>query len=557
MPQPSAVSEPTLFKCHPLNTSLRFAGVVIFVLAMLSPLIHVERFGASPGYKIRADQARASADAFLRQHGMETSGYRNVVFPATHWGGDDALAGKYILERRSTRAASELFERDRPLQHWLVRYYRSLDKEEAVVSVHPETGKVLSFEHTIPEDRPGADIASERARVIAVAFASAMGWDLGAMDLKESSSEKMKARRDHTLVWEARPGDPRNVDEAHFRVTVEVAGDQVVALRSAWKIPEDYARARSRRNALSIALFTLRIAFGSLLGGAGLWLLIQRIRKGLVNWRPAIRLAIPVTLLALLGQLLTIQLAFKAYDSAVPLLTFKATMLIGVAISLIFSFLMYIAMSGLLTSFYPESLASLRAAGRKSCGADAVVATLLAIGFAVLLNRLHTLLLDRFHTRALYAIGSPDVIVSAAPAISVIASALGSALLYAAGLAVIVQLVAMLPKRWIAIPVGLLAAAAFAAGDTRTLGEFALQYGMALAGLVCAAVFCLYFARHNYLAYALAFFAVSVLRNGMMQLLAQPNPVLQVQGWIVVVVLAAALVWAVLPAMRRAPGGAV
>ena len=122
-------------------------------------------------------------------------------FRLAHWGGDDALAGKYILERRPTRAASDLFERNRPLQHWLVRYYRSLDKEEAVVSVHPETGKVLGFDHTIPEDRPGADLTPERARAIAVAFASAMGWDLGAMDLKESTlREDESAPRSHSGV---------------------------------------------------------------------------------------------------------------------------------------------------------------------------------------------------------------------------------------------------------------------------------------------------------------------------------------------------------------------
>ena len=554
--QVAAAPESTVLECLPLTRRLRVAGVVVFALAMLSPLMHVDRFGAAPGYKIGAEQARASADAFLRQQGMETNGYRYIAFPASHWNADDALAGKYILERRPSRAAAELFERNRPMQHWLVRYYRSLDKEEAVVSVHPETGKVLSFDHTIPEDRPGADLAPERARPIAVAFASAMGWDLGAMDLKESSSEKMKARRDHTLVWEARPGDPRNVDEAHFRVTIEVAGDRVVSLRSGWKIPENYSRARSRQNALSIALLTLRIAFASFLGGAGLWLLVQTIRKGLVNWGRAIRLAIPVALIGLLGQLLTIQLAFKGYDSAIPLGTFKATMWIGLTISLIVSFLMYTAMSGLLTSFYPESLATLRAAGRRLCGPDAAVAMLLAVGIVVLLNQLQALLMDRFHTRALFAIGSPDMIVSATPAVSVIASALGSALLYAAGLAVVVQLVGLLPKRWLAIPAGLLAAAAFTSGDVRTVGEFALQYCVALAGLVCAVVFCLYFARHNYLAYGLAFLAVSSLRNGMMQLLAQPNPRLQLQGWIVIAVLAAALVWALLPAVRRAPAGA-
>ncbi len=554
--QPPVAPESAVAQCQPLSSRWRAAGIVIFAVGMLSLFIHVDRFGASPGYKISADQARRSADEFLRQRGMETSGYRHVVFPATDWGGEDSLTGKYVLERCNTRAAAELFERNRPLQHWLVRYYRPLDKEEFVVSVHPETGRVLSFDHTIPEDRPGADLAPEVVRPIAVAFASAMGWDLNAMDLKESSSEKLKARRDHTLVWEARPGDPRNVDEAHFRVTVDVAGDQVASLRSAWKIPEAYTRTRSRQNALSIALRSLRIALGSFLGGAGLWLLIRQIRQGSVDWRRAIRIAIPLALLGLVSQLLSLRVAFQAYDSVVPLATFEATMLIGIVISLTFTFLMYTAMSGLLLSLYPESLGALRVAARKLCGLDAGVAMLVAVGFAALLNRFYALLMDRFHTLALYAIGSPDIIASAAPAVSVIASALSSVLTGAAALVVIVRVIAMIRKRWLVIPAGLLAAAAFASGDTRTPGEFALQYCMSLAGLLCAAAFCLYFARHNYLGYALGLLAIASLRDGTMQLLAQPNPWLRLQGGMVIAILAAALIWAILPAMRRAPARA-
>ena len=44
------------------------------------------------------------------------------------------------------------------MQHWVTRYFKSLDQEEALVSVHPETGKVLGFHTTLPEDRPGADL---------------------------------------------------------------------------------------------------------------------------------------------------------------------------------------------------------------------------------------------------------------------------------------------------------------------------------------------------------------------------------------------------------------
>ena len=38
----------------------------------------------------------------------------------------------------------------------------------------------------------------------------------------------------------------------------------------------------------------------------------------------------------------------------------------------------------------------------------------------------------------------------------------------------------------------------------RTPGEFALQYGMALVGIAALAAFCVFFARNNYLAYAVA-----------------------------------------------------
>jgi len=76
------------------------------------------------------------------------------------------------------------------------------------------------------------------------------------MDLKESSSEKKKARRDYTLEWEARAGDPRNLDEAHYRVHIEVPGPRVFAavvledpgdLRAQPRAAERRSRSRSWR----------------------------------------------------------------------------------------------------------------------------------------------------------------------------------------------------------------------------------------------------------------------------------------------------------------------
>jgi hypothetical protein len=97
------------------------------------------------------------------------------------------------------------------------------------------------------------------------------------------------------------------------------------------------------------------------------------------------------------------------------------------------------------------------------------------------------------------------------------------------------------------VALGLLLAFAMVSTDVRTAGEFALQYGGALAGVAAAAAFCRWFARGNYLAYLLALWALAMRRplaeffgNG-----------LTVQGWVLVGVAAAAVAWAVAPGLAR------
>src|SRR5476649_511390 len=448
---------------RPLGRRMKIAALGVFALCLLSLLIPVSRFGESPNFQIAADQARAAADAFLKAQGLDPDPFRHVTYPAVHWGGEDSLAAR-------------LFERNRPVQHWLTRYFKSLDQEEITVSVHPESAKVLGFGHTIPEDRPGADITPNRAREIATAFARAQGLDVSAMELKESSSEKKKARRDYTLVWEARAGDPRNVDEAHYRVQIGIAGDRVSALRGFWKVPEAFERSRQQQNALSIVILVLRIAVVAGVIVFALWLLIQSIRKGLVRWRAAIRLAAPATLLIPIGPLLAVGLMLKDYNTAIPLETYRAMTYVVLLMSLVFGFLIMGGAAALVTTFHPESLAALRADRRRLFGMDAAVAVLAAIGLGVFLNQLDAVLADRFHAQALYALGSPDIIASSAPVAAAVAGALRSMLPSGAVLTLIGLLVYQVRNRWLLALIGLAALFAGLPGEVRTAGEFLLQY---------------------------------------------------------------------------------
>src|SRR5208337_4917440 len=120
----------------------------------------------------------------------------------------------------------------------------------------------------------------------------------------------------------------------------------------------------------------------------------------------------------------------------------------------------------------------------------------------------------------------------------------------AATLAFLAVVVKKLPQ-WRML--ALLAAAALTvnlSGEIRTPGEFALQYAMAALWAGCAVLFCMFFARKNYLAYALVLWAMA-LRPAIAELFGNGNPALERQGWIVAGVLAAGVIWALAPALRR------
>ena len=87
--------------------------------------------------------------------------------------------------------------------------------------------------------------------------------------------------------------------------------------------------------------------------------------------------------------------------------------------------------------------------------------------------------------------------------------------------------------------------------DAHTPGEFALHYGIALAGFVCISLVFLWFARDNCLAYALILW-LAALRAPLGQLFGAANPALRTQGWIVAGAVALAVVWAFYPGVKEA-----
>jgi membrane protease YdiL (CAAX protease family) len=534
--------EPATVSYVPLARRKRRAAFVVLLMGLLALRAPVARFGERPKYKLTSAEALARSDSFLRSSALEMDPARflHVTYPDAHWGGDDSLAGKYMLERQPVSFVSSMFERYRPIQHWLIRYFKSLDQEEVSVSVHPETGAAMGFTRTVPEDRPGASLSDEAARTLAAAFALAHGQDTAAMDLKESAAEKKKARSDHTLVWEARAGDRRNLDEALYRVEVNVAGDRVSGWRVYWKLPETFERARERQNFWSIAITAAQIGCVTGLIVWSLVVLIGNVRQGLVRWRPAMIIGGIAAGLMILSQLLSRDQMLRNYPTAIPIGTFQVMQYVLLATGLIFGSILMAAAAALLLSSFPQCLTAWRAPNRRKLGIDAAVALVAAIGFAILIDRFGGFLIDRFHAQALFSIGSPDTIVSAAPLLAALAQSLRGALLSCAAAAAVALLIRKF-KLW-TVPLALLALAVLAPNQARTAPEFALHYAIALFTGIFAALWCWRFARNNYLAYALVFWIME-LHGSVSDLLGTEIPSLQAQGWVLVAVAVAVASW--------------
>jgi membrane protease YdiL (CAAX protease family) len=547
-PASSAAERPAY---QALAARVRLAAIAILAAGLLAYLIPVERFAQSPRFNLTADQARAAADAFLREQGLNAASFRHVTYPSAHWSSDDSMTGKYFLERESMASASKMFEQYGPIQYWATRYYRSLDQEELLVTVHPENRRILGYDHTLPEDRPGADLTDDAARQIAATFAGARGSNLAGMELKESTSEKKKARRDHTLVWEARAGDPRNLDEARYRSEIKVAGDRVSSWRSFWKLPEGFTRSRDQRNFISITVTVLRIAVILVGLGWGLRQLVRNIRHGLVRWNVAVPLAAAVTLLMAVATVLRLPLEYQNYPTAIPLATFDATLYIEVVLALVGGFLMMGAIAGLLTSSFPDLIDAFRAASRRWTGVDAACAALAAAGLLLCINCLNALLNARFHAQSLLSIDPPTLIATAAPAVAAVAGAVSASAILAAALAVIVLIARRVPSRWVLALLALVALLGAVPQQVRTPGELALQYGVVVLAGAAAFAFCLWFGRANYLAYTVVFWSLS-LRAALAELFGNDLAGLHAQGWIVAAALAFTVIWVLFPARGSA-----
>ena len=327
--------------------------------------IHVYRFGKGITLHESPREAVQIAEDYLREQKVDPAAFRHVA-----WINDnvDASALHYLAERKSLEDADRIYRQATRLALWTVRFYRPLQKEEYVVFVDPMSGEVFGSRHTLDENAPGASLTAEQAQALAEQAVGEHGYSVKDFELQSSDATKRKAREDYTLVWQAKKGDPRNVGEAHYRLQVDIAGDQVVSFARTFKLPEEWERAQEGRTLANNILLGASILMFLALVGSGLIVFINLVRAGQMQWKRSVKFGVLLAAVGFLGALNGLPSTFRAYDTSLPLMVWKLQLAVGVAVVPLLEGLFAWLLIGSAISLYPDVLNVFTRSGTRAFG---------------------------------------------------------------------------------------------------------------------------------------------------------------------------------------------
>ena len=252
---------------------------------------------ASVDFKVSRSEAQKRAKEFVEGLGENLSGYQStIVFDV------DENAKTYLERELGLQQANSLMSGELNIWYWEVRFFRPQQEEEFQVRISP-AGKVVSYEHKIPEAQAAKSLSREVAQGEAQGFLqSRLGTDLNNWNFlpEEANSQSRPNRVDWSFTWERKNFKAK---DAPYRLVVGLQGEQIGSEREFLQVPEawsrDYQKLRSK-NILynNIAL----IPYAFLMGGA-LWLGISLTRQGKTSWSLALKIGALVAILYFLMQL--------------------------------------------------------------------------------------------------------------------------------------------------------------------------------------------------------------------------------------------------------------
>ncbi len=283
-----------------------------------------------PGDGIRVESSRAQALHAARGHlhrlGADPDRWRVAVQVASRF---DPGVGRYIVQHTSVAHLNQVFTTRLRTPVWRVRFFRPDEREEWLINlpvneIAGDSIPLWAFEHVLPDSAAGDTLGLDAAQLLASDFLRARGVEPADLDLKESKSERQKARTDHSFEWEV---PDSTLEGAGARYRVIVRGGEVAGLRPYMHLPEAWVRAYEEKSVLQRLLWMLSIGLVSLAVVALVVVFVQQILARRFALRPAVVCGAVTGLVSLLLFAMRWQSdSLWEYDASLPYHLFIAGM---------------------------------------------------------------------------------------------------------------------------------------------------------------------------------------------------------------------------------------
>jgi membrane protease YdiL (CAAX protease family) len=306
LPPPEAVPVPPAGSYVPVPRRRMLIGAAVAAALLLLFFIPVDKPGDGIQLVTQREQAVASARAQLQRLGADPARYRVNVQMASRF---EPPVGRYLLERWPLSRVNALFATRLRTPVWRVRFWRPDEREEYVfnlpVNQAPATAPgsaadaapgsaaaapleipLWAFEHVLPDSTPGDTLGLDAAQVEASDFLRVQNLEPADLDLKESHSERQKARTDHTFEWQI---PDSTLGEAGVRYLVMVKGGEVAGMRPYVHLPEAWLRAYEERSVVQRLLWVLSRGVLGAIVLAIVALFVAQVRARRFNWGEALR----------------------------------------------------------------------------------------------------------------------------------------------------------------------------------------------------------------------------------------------------------------------------
>jgi hypothetical protein len=544
---------------------LAFLAMCVVLGAAAAVKVKPVHLGDYLKLSIDAKEAKAKAQDILKQRGAAPQTYKSVT---TFVDVTDPTASEYLRQTIGVSALNNIYKKQVPGGLWDTRFFRDGQAEEYSVILRPD-GSLHSVHHDLAEAAKGASLAKEEAIAKATAYLqNEKKIDLSNWNLVDSSSEKRPNRIDHTLIWQAKqPLDTdsatANADPATHafqRMQVIVAGDEPTSFRTFIKVPDEWRRKQALQSIWRTLHTVLVICLAVGLGIAALIFFLREIKSDLMKQIPWRRftfwglfaLAAFVTAGAF-GDKIPVFLSH--YETSNPLKYMYVALVIGSAVGAFFYLGLLVILFAMGWFFLKQAYGEVAWPGWRGMTReyyrDALFIGVGGTAALIALSRFTEFVFRRWPTphRSFPASFGLDF-DSYAPGISIGASAvlhglLGSGLIAAVGGFVMAHCKSpsLRSLLFVATSVALVS-------GWGSPADFVKQWLAQIIFLTVIVTGVARVVRLNLLGYFLVL-ALPSLVMGAQELLAQPNGFYRQQGYVVLVMMAALLVWPLLE-WRRA-----